>query len=203
MKNINSRDNCEFVGINNRMVCPHESRYELSVRIIKGRARVGDRCKICTDNGWSVKGLAEAQIIAIRTADGFTLEASADTETLMTFANLPTGVTIPYKGIISTHGYTMEGYASLPFEMITYDLFNAPDRTLIVTGMIYQGTIHINDRILISNENLKYSAFVEEIEKFKKFHEKMSYGEVCGLFLYNVPEYIKQNITKGSIITRI
>lgn len=51
------------------------------------------------------------------------------------------------------------------------------------------------------NDHLDYETLVEDIEQLKKYHEIMSYGEYCGLFLYNVPEDIRLQITKRSRVT--
>ena len=149
-QSINSETR-DFVGITNRQIKTYESRHELSIWIVKGCVKVGDNCKIYTESG-----LVEAQIISIRTVDGFVLEAHADTQTLITFSGLPINVMIPWKSVVSTKGYTMEEYASLPFEMIISDTYDHSCRILVIVGHIYQGTIRIDDRILISNEEFTY-----------------------------------------------
>lgn len=185
----------DFVGITNRMIESVESTVTLSVWIVKGRAKVGKTCYIDTE-----RGVAEVQIIAIKTVEGYTLGVDANTETLITFAGFPTNVVVPWKSIVSTKAYTMDVYSRLPFEMIADDTIRY-DGVCVLVGRIYQGTIRRDDRIRIMNDHLDYETLVEDIEQLKKYHEIMSYGEYCGLFLYNVPEDIRLQITKRSRVT--
>lgn len=185
----------DFVGITNRMITSVESTVTLSVWIVKGCAKVGKKCYIYTE-----QGIAETQIIAIETVDGYTLEVNADTQTLITFSGLPTNVVVPWRSIVSTKGFTMEDYSRLPFEMIVDDTIRYNGECVLL-GRIYQGTIRRDDRIKISNDKLDYETLVEDIERLKTYYETMSYGEFCSLILYRVPEDIRLQITKGSIVT--
>lgn len=187
----------DFVGITNRQIKTFESTATLSVWIARGCARVGDYCHVYTENG-----LAKAKITAISTVDGAILEAHADTQTLITFEGLPKEVIIPCKSIVSTKGYSMEDYSNLPFGLTVDDTFRYKGMCVIV-GRISQGTIHRDDKVEISNDNIVFTTLVEDIEQFNHFHEKMSYGEICGLFLYNVPEDVRVRITKGSKVRAI
>lgn len=185
----------DFVGITNRMITPVESTVTLSVWIVKGCAKVGKTCYIDTE-----RGVAEVQIVAIETVDGYTLEANANTETLITFAGFPKNVVVPWKSIVSTKGFTIEEYSRLPFEMIVDDTIRYNGECVLV-GRIYQGTIRRDDRIKISNDKLDYETLVENIERLKEYYETMSYGEFCSLILYRVPENIRLQITEGSRVT--
>lgn len=185
----------DFVGITNRMITSVESTVTLSVWIVKGCAKVGKTCYIDTE-----RGIAKVQIIAIETVDGYTLEAKANTQTLITFTGFPPNVAVPWRSIVSTKGLTMEDYRRLPFEMIVEDTIRYNGECVLV-GRIYQGTIKRDDKIKISNDHFDYETIVEDIERLKKYYETMSYGEFCGLLLYRVPENIRLQITEGSRVT--
>lgn len=186
----------KFVGITDRLIITYESTVTLSVWVVSGYAKVGEKCYIDTEIG-----IQEVVILAIKTLDGFKLEVNADTQTLITFANIPCNVTIPFHSIVSANGYTMEEYRNLPFEMSIDNVFKYHDTGRVVVGKIFQGSIKEGDEIRIFNDKIDFITRVEGIERGKKFQESMSYGEYCGLFLYPVPEEMFCQITEGTKIT--
>ncbi len=185
----------DFVGIVNRQFHTIESTHELNVWIVRGKAKVGERCKIFTE-----KGLIEVEVLSIKTSNGYVLEIGENDYAQITFTGLPINVTIPWKSVVSTQEYTMEEYASLPFKMIIDGAIDV-NNIFAITGRISQGTIKIDDKIIITNDKLSYITYVDNIEFLKQFFETRTYGEYCGLYLYNLPEHIKDKITAGSIVS--
>ena len=96
----------------------------------------------------------------------------------------------------SNEAVTPSGNGSMKID----DVFSITGRGTVATGKV-QGTIHINDTVLITaSDGRKIKTVIDGIEAFRKTLDVAMDGDNCGLLLRNIK---RDEISRGDMIETV
>lgn len=82
------------------------------------------------------------------------------------------------------------------FHFIIDDVFTVTGRGTVVTGKVVSGEVHVGDIVNLSD---RVNTEVIGIEMFRKTLDVAQNGDVCGIFLKDIP---RDEVHKGDYLTK-